>query len=78
MRPAWCWRTRGVRRGNHEGALTEAPALPARPPLAGRVVTGDALSCPRALCQQIQGAAGDSVLIVKDHYPTRRRAVQTV
>lgn len=78
MRPAWCWRKRGVRPGDHEGELTEAPALLAQLPLAGRVVTGDALYCQRSLCRQIQEAGGDYVVIVKDNQPTLRADIQTL
>lgn len=50
-RPAWCWRKRGVRAEAHEAELRVAPAVLADLPLAGRVVTGEALSAQRALCQ---------------------------
>jgi predicted transposase YbfD/YdcC len=38
-------------------------------PLAGRVVTGDALYCQRNLCQQIIGAEGEYLAIVKENQP---------
>lgn len=63
--------------GDHQGELTEAPALLARLPLSGRVVTGDALYCQRTLCQQIQEAGGDYVVIIKDNYPTLRAAIRS-
>ena len=47
-------------------------------PLAGRVVTGDALYCHAALCRQIRDAAGDYVLIVKANQPDLLWAVQTL
>jgi predicted transposase YbfD/YdcC len=78
MGPATCWHKRGIRPGDHEGELTEAPTLLARLPLAGRVVTGDALYCQRSLCQQIRDAGGDYVVIVKDNYPTLRADIRTL
>jgi len=39
-------------------------------PLAGRVVTGDALDCQRALCAQICAAQGDYLFVVKANQPT--------
>lgn len=78
MRPAWGWRKRGVRPGDHEGELTAAPALLAGLPLAGRVVTGDALYCQRSLCRQIREAGGDYVVIVKDNYPTLHADIRTL
>lgn len=63
--PAWCWRKRGVRTDEHEAELTLAPAVLAAVPLAGRLVTGDALYCQRAVCQQILDAGGDYLVIVK-------------
>ncbi len=38
-------------------------------PLAGRVVTGDALLTQRAVCQQVLDAGGDYVLPVKENQP---------
>ena len=54
----------------HQAELTLAPALVAALPLAGRVVTGDALYCQRALCQQIQAAGGAYLFVVKANQPT--------
>ncbi len=70
LRPAWCWRNRGVRQDDHEAELTVAPALLDRLPLAGRVVTGDALYCQREVCQQIRDRGGHYVFIVKENQPT--------
>ena len=39
-------------------------------PLAGRVVTGDALYCQRGLCAQIRAAQGDYLFVVKGNQPT--------
>lgn len=58
-----------MRASEHEADLTVAPALLAQVPLAGRVVTGDALYCQRGLCQQIRQAAGDYLVLVKANQP---------
>jgi hypothetical protein len=39
--------------------MTVAPALLARLPWPGRVLTGEALLCQRHLCQQVLDAGGD-------------------
>ena len=49
--------------------LAAARAVLAATPLAGRVVTGDALLTQRALCQQVLDAEGDYVLPVKENQP---------
>jgi len=54
----------------HQAELTVAPALLAALPLAGRVVTGDALYCQRGLCAQIRAARGDYLFVVKANQPT--------
>jgi len=41
----------------HDAELLSAPHLLEELPLKGAVVTGDALYCQRALCQQIVAAA---------------------
>jgi len=69
MRPAWCWRKRGVNSRGHEAELTVAPAVLEAVPLAGRLVTGDALYCQRQLCQQILDAGGDYLIVVKANQP---------
>ncbi len=53
-----------------EAELTVAPALLPRIDWHGRVLTGDALFCQRALCQQVVDAGGDYLLIVKENQPT--------
>lgn len=53
-----------------EAELTVAPALVARVVWPGRVLTGDALFCQRALCAQVLAAGGDYLLVVKDNQPT--------
>jgi len=50
-----------------EAELTVAPALLARIDWHGRVLTGDALFCQRAICRQILAAGGDFVLAVKEN-----------
>jgi len=67
--PAWCWRKRGVRTSEHEGELTVAPAVLAALPLAGRVVSGDALYCQRSVCQYIVDHDGDYLLTLKENQP---------
>jgi predicted transposase YbfD/YdcC len=53
-----------------EAELTVAPTLLARIDWPGRVLTGDALFCQRALCQQVQDAGGDYLLLVKANQGT--------
>ncbi len=82
-RPAWCWRKRGVRtreeqaltteeqaRAKQEAELSVAPRLLQRVPLTGRVVSGDALYCQRALCRQIAQAGGAYLFAIKENQPT--------
>jgi len=49
--------------------LSAAPGVLATIPLAGRLVTGDALYCQRELCQQIIQAGGQYLVIVKTNQP---------
>jgi predicted transposase YbfD/YdcC len=53
-----------------EAELTVAPALVARVAWPGRVLTGDALCCQRALCAQVLAAGGDYLVLVKENQPT--------
>lgn len=78
MRPARCWRKRGIATGDHEGELTEAPGLLAQLPLRGRTVTGDALYCQRSLCQQIRVAGGHYLVFVKENQPTLVDDIRTL
>lgn len=55
-----------------EAELTVAPALLARVDWRGRVLTGDALFCQRALCRQVCDAGGDYLLVVKENQPALR------
>jgi len=59
-----------------EAELTVAPALVARLDWRGRVLTGDALLCQRALCQQVLAAGGDYLLLVKENQPTLYRDIE--
>lgn len=64
-----CWRNRGVNINQHEAELAVAPMLLKMLPLSGRLVTGDALYCQRGLCQEINNAGGDYLIIVKRNQP---------
>lgn len=55
--------------------LAAARDVLARVPLAGRVVTGDALLTQRELCAQVVDAGGDYVLPVKDNQPALRESL---
>jgi predicted transposase YbfD/YdcC len=68
-RPAWCWRSRGVRATEHEAELTVAPDLLEAVPVTGRVVTGDALYCQRALCRRVLERGGDYFVAVAGNQP---------
>lgn len=78
MGPAKCWRNRGV--GGCDGAaeMTVARSLLGRLPLAGRVVTGDALHCQRETCQRIRDAGGDYLFVVEANQPTLYADIQTL
>jgi predicted transposase YbfD/YdcC len=52
-----------------EAELTVAPRLIAQLDWSGRVFTGDALFCQRAICQQVLAAGGDYLLLVKANQP---------
>ena len=58
-----------------EAELTVAPALLARIDWHGRVLTGDALFCQRALCRQVRAAGGDYLLLVKANQETLYRDI---
>lgn len=49
--------------------MTVAPTLLAALPLEGAIVTGDALYCQRALCQQLVDRRGHYVVMVKANQP---------
>lgn len=58
-----------LRTGGKGQELAAAQRLLAQLPLAGRVVTGDALLTQRDLCAQVVAADGDYVLPVKKNQP---------
>jgi predicted transposase YbfD/YdcC len=83
-RPAWCWRKRGVRtkeeqaetdeareQAKQEAELRVAPRLLTQVGalLGGRLVSGDALYCQKALCRQLRQAGADYLLAVKANQP---------
>lgn len=51
--------------------LTVAPALVARVDWRGRVRTGDARCCQRALCRQVTRAGVTCLLLVRENQPSR-------
>src|SRR5829696_412200 len=59
-----------------EAELTVAPALLDRIEWPGRVLTGDALFCQRALCRQVRAAGGDYLLLVKENQATLYNDIQ--
>jgi predicted transposase YbfD/YdcC len=59
-----------------EAELTVAPALLARVDWRGRVLTGDALFCQTALCEQVLAAGGDYLLLVKANQGTLYRDIR--
>jgi predicted transposase YbfD/YdcC len=59
-----------------EAELTVAPALLARIDWHGRVLTGDALFCQRALCRQGRDAGGDYLVLVKENQGTLYRDIR--
>lgn len=58
--------------------LHVAPTLLKTLPLAGAIITGDALSCQRKLCRQIVDARGHSVVTVKGNQPQLLAAIEEV
>lgn len=59
-----------------EAELTVAPTLLARIAWSGRVLTGDALFCQRALCEPVREADGDYLLLVKANQEMMYRDIQ--
>jgi predicted transposase YbfD/YdcC len=59
-----------------EAELSVAPALLERIDWADRVLTGDALFCQRSLCQQVQDAGGDYLVLVKQNQGTLYRDIE--
>jgi predicted transposase YbfD/YdcC len=52
-----------------EAELTVAPEVVAAVDWRHRVLTGDALFCQRAICQEVVGRRGDYLLLVKENQP---------
>jgi predicted transposase YbfD/YdcC len=52
-----------------QAELSLAPDLLRRLPLRGRLVTGDALYCQHALCEQIRQARGHYLFVIKANQP---------
>lgn len=65
-----------VRADKAEAELPVAPTLLARVDWHGRVLTGDALFCQRALCRQVLAAGGDYLLLVKENQPALHQDIQ--
>lgn len=64
-----------VRADKAEAELTVAPDVLARLDWPGRVLTGDALFCQRALCTQVRAAGGDYLFLVKENQPALHEAI---
>ena len=58
-----------------EAELTVAPTLLDRLDWHGRVLTGDALFCQRARCQQVHDVGGDDLLLVTENQPDLQEAI---
>jgi predicted transposase YbfD/YdcC len=58
-----------------EAELSVAPQLLARLDWRGRVLTGDALLCQRAICRQVLAAGGDYLFVVKDNQQRLAREI---
>ena len=52
-----------------ENEITAALALLKELPLAGAIITGDAIFCQREVCQTITDGHGDYMFVVKDNQP---------
>ncbi len=78
MGPASCWPNRGVSPTEGEAELSVVPVVLAALPVAGRLVTGDALYCQTAVCRQILAQGGDYLVTVKANQPDLHWAVQTL
>jgi predicted transposase YbfD/YdcC len=68
----------GVDHAQHEAELTVVPALIAQVDWEGRVLTGDALYCQRAICAQVVEAGGDYLVLVDDNQPTLKADIEQV
>ena len=52
-----------------ENEITAGLALLKELPLAGAIITGDAIFCQREVCQTITDGQGDYMFVVKDNQP---------
>ncbi len=68
----------GVDHALHQAELTVVPALLQQIDWEGRVLTGDALYCQRALCAQVVEAGGDYLVLVDGNQPTIKADIQQV
>lgn len=57
--------------------ITAMPLLLEQIPLAGTIITIDAMGCQKDICQQIVEGEGDFVIAVKDNQPTLREAIES-
>jgi DDE_Tnp_1-associated/Transposase DDE domain len=64
-----------LRTGGKGHELAAAQAVLAEVPLAGRLVTGDALLTQRDLCARVVAAGGDYLLPVKENQPALRASL---
>jgi predicted transposase YbfD/YdcC len=55
--------------------ITAIPQLLDQIPLAGTIITIDAMGCQKAICEQISDGGGDFVIAVKDNQPTLKTAI---
>lgn len=65
----------GGRRDQHAGELTTALQLLGKLPLAGRLVTGDALYCQREFCAGVVATGDDYLNTVKNKQPALYAAI---
>lgn len=59
----------------HQAELSVVPAVLAELPLAGRVVTGDALYCQHSICALVRQAHGHYLFVVKANQPALLEAL---
>jgi predicted transposase YbfD/YdcC len=55
--------------------ITAIPQLLEQIPLAGTIITIDAMGCQKDICEQITLGGGDFVIAVKDNQPTLKTAI---
>jgi len=68
----------GVDHAEHQAELTVIPALLEQIDWEGRVLTGDALDCQRALCAHAVEAGGDYEVLVDNNQPTLKADIEQV